>query len=198
MVTTEQDTPSTAATPTALDSSTTSQSLPSPQNSRPAKGKRGRATDLSSEEIVILLREILAAGAHVAPHGAKAEYFETVALAFNGNGDFGVQVEGKSVRDRYERLQKAFNKRDREDAAMSGIGGKVGEVDELLGQMREAREEQNAQRNAKRAVIKEREQKKLAAEAPVVAKATMHGTNGNRGDAEISDGEGRSDRQQKQ
>lgn len=49
----------------------------------------------------MLLREVLVANAHVAPHGAKIERFELVANALNESGDFFVAVEAKSVRDRY-------------------------------------------------------------------------------------------------
>lgn len=57
------------------------------------------------------------------------------------------------MRDRYERLQSAFNKKDREDAAMSGYGGEVTEANELFNQIREAREEQATQQIEPRTVI---------------------------------------------
>lgn len=73
----------------------------------------------------MLLREVLAAKAHVAPHGTKTERFEVVADSLNTNSDFSVSVDSKSVRDRYERLQRTFNKKDRMNAMMSGVGGEV-------------------------------------------------------------------------
>lgn len=62
---------------------------------------RGRATDLNSAEIEMLLMEVLASNAHTAPHGWKAEIFERAANSLNGNRDFIVQVDGKIVEDRY-------------------------------------------------------------------------------------------------
>lgn len=120
----------------------------------------------------MLLREVLACNAHTAPHGCKAEYFERAANSLNGNRDFSVHVDGKSVRDRYERMQKLYNQKDRKDALLSGVGGEVTEADELLSVMREAREEHALQRNKRAAEVKEREDRKLAAGAAVVAKAT--------------------------
>lgn len=70
----------------------------------------------------MLLREVYDASAHVAPHEAKLEYFDTTAAnALNGNGNFQVQFDDMSIRNRYDRLQKPFTRRDRE-AAMYGVG----------------------------------------------------------------------------
>lgn len=58
---------------------------------------------------------------------------------------------------------------------MSGVGGEVTEADELLTEMREAREEQATQRNERHTAIREREAKKLDAGARIVAMATRDG-----------------------
>ena len=51
----------------------------------------------------------------------------------------------KSVRDHYGRIQEKFDKRDNCERRMSGIGGEVGETDELLMEMRQARDDILAQ-----------------------------------------------------
>lgn len=58
---------------------------------------------------------------------------------------------------------------------MSGIGGEVTEVDELLSMMREAREEHEMQKKQHCQSIYDREQSKLAAGASLVEKATNSG-----------------------
>lgn len=98
----------------------------------------------------MLLREVFAAKAHVGPHGCKLEYFEKAAYSLAVNRDFTATVDGKSVRDRYERLQRAFNMKNNRNAMMSGVGGEVTEEQDLLSQMEETRVEQDTQRNERR------------------------------------------------
>lgn len=135
-----------------------------------ARTKRGRS-DLTTEETIMLLREVFAADAHVAPHGSKLELFYKAAHALTVNEDFHPSLDGKSVRDRYERLQRSFNKKDKKDALLSGVGGEVSEADEMLSQMEEARAEQAAQRIERRDEINRREQRKLAAGARIVERS---------------------------
>lgn len=136
----------------------------------PQRKRRGRS-DLSMEETVMLLREVFASKAHVAPHGSKLELFDKAADALTLNSDFTPSLDGKSVRDRYERLQRTFNKKDKKDAMLSGVGGEITEADELLSQMEEARVEQAAQRSERREEVNQREQRKLVAGARIVDKA---------------------------
>lgn len=70
--------------------------------------------------------------AHIAPHRSKFEAFKAVADALKTNVDFSPEVCGKSVRDRYERLQKTFYHDDSCDSMRSGVGGEVTEQRELL------------------------------------------------------------------
>lgn len=67
-------------------------------------GKNARTMDLTTEEVFIMLHEVLAADAHLAPHGAKLEFFYAVANEHNSNTVFSAKFRGRSVRDRYERI----------------------------------------------------------------------------------------------
>ena len=125
-----------------------------------------------------MLREVAAAKAHIAPHGSKTEAFKTVADVLNSNVDFVPHMDSKSVRDRYERLQKAADKEDRHDAMRSGVGGEFTEQQELLSQMREAREEQKLEKLKSMEALREREQKKLEAGQRLVEQATAFSASG--------------------
>lgn len=81
-------------------------------NSSVSKTKCRRSTDLSTREVVILLREVPAALEHV-PHGTKSKRFAKVSDALNSNVDPSTAVEAKSVCDCYDRLQRVFSRKDR-------------------------------------------------------------------------------------
>lgn len=127
------------------------------------------------EETLVLLPEDFAMDAHISTHGDKAEVFEKAADSLNANSDFSVQIDGKSVRDRYERAQKSFNRRDKEEVAMSSVGGEVKEADELFSKMREAREEQAIQKNQHRQEVQQWERRKMLAGARLVEKKSTIG-----------------------
>lgn len=124
----------------------------------------------------MLLREVLAADAHVAPHGTKQERFKGVADALEANVDFKVKIDAKSARDRYERLQKTFDQDDRRNAMMSGVGGEMTETQEMLSKMKEAREEVVMQRNLAQNEMRKRDERKIAAGKRLVSNSTVPST----------------------
>lgn len=130
---------------------------------------------MSATETVLLLHEVLAAYAHIAPHGAKTERFEIVADALNENCDFSIDFDAKRVYDRYERLQRMLNKHDQKEAMMSGVGGKMTEADESLSAVRQARKKIRVHKDDDRLLVQEREKRKIKAGAGVVATATSSG-----------------------
>lgn len=87
------------------------------------KEKRGRSTELTQDEIIMLLHELMACESHVTPYGAKAIYFESVADTLDSNIDFVLHVYGKGIRYRYMRLQKLFNSNYEKNAMMTGVFG---------------------------------------------------------------------------
>lgn len=129
-------------------------------------------TDLYTIKIIVLLQEILAAQAHDPPHGAKTKRFETVAITLNNNVEFSIKVYAKRVRDRYELLQRHFNRKNWKDAIMSGVGGELTNVDELLSVMQDLREEVTIQERQESFVVQEQEQEqsRLTAGVQVVRK----------------------------
>ena len=108
--------------------------------SEPA-ASRGRRPKFTAEEDLILVREVAAAHAHVAPYGDIRTRFAAAAHCANSNADFKCKVNAKSLQDRYLKLQSSFDRRDSEEHGMSGVGGAVGEMDELPGMMAEVRQD---------------------------------------------------------
>lgn len=156
-----QDTDSnTSLQPTGVerDDPATSPALPN------ARARRlGRRSRFTPDEDITILREVAAAKAHIAPQGQTKERFEIAAVKINQGGRVGEKVGWKTVQDRYKRLQCRFDEQDKKEALMSGVGGEVGEADELLAVMKEAREDIAMQKrsNVMAADFREKEKERL-------------------------------------
>ena len=85
--------------------------------------------------------EVAAAHAHVAPYGYIFTLFATASHFAYSNAYFKCKVNAKSLQDGYPKMQSSFGRRDSEEHGMSGVGGAVGEMDELLWTMAEARKD---------------------------------------------------------
>jgi hypothetical protein len=111
---------------------------------------RGRRSRFTAEEDLIIVREVAAAKAHVAPYGDIRARFEIAAARASENERMGAELNAKSVHDRYVKLQRAFDKKDKEAQRMSGIEEEVTELDEILAQLREERDDcENRKQNQK-------------------------------------------------
>eukprot|EP00171_Calliarthron_tuberculosum_P004270 IDg4270t1 len=104
-----------------LQSSPVLPSLPPPPSVQerspsppPTSQRRGRRSTFTAQDDLIVLREVMAAKAHIARNGKKMERYDDAAgrvwanrdffAAYRARGDMEA-VSGKKVRDRYERLQ---------------------------------------------------------------------------------------------
>lgn len=108
----------------------------------------------------MFLYEVAATKAHTL-YESKIKAFKAVADALNGNSDSLTKVDAKSVRKRYDRLQKPFLIDEDCDALRSGVGRDFTEHEELLSEMREAREEKKRKSNDKRNYSQPRAEKNL-------------------------------------
>ena len=131
---------------------------PSPSDS--AAARTGRHSRFTAEEDLALLREVSAANAHVAAFGENGKRYGDAASNFNANPSVFQTVTWKSVRDRYKRLQEQFHKSDNANQRLSGVGGEVGEIEELLMEMREARDDLAVQKTAKKTAQQETDREK--------------------------------------
>ena len=83
----------------------------------------GRHSKLIPIENLIIIREVAASKAHIAPYGKVRAKFEEVAENCNGNPMMPEKVNWNTFQDRYKRLQEWFDKEDNIKAKLSGVGG---------------------------------------------------------------------------
>ena len=120
------------------------------------ESRPGRRPKFTPFDDLVLVREVAAAKAHVAPNGTTKERFETAAKKANTTKRLSCPVTCKSIQYRYKHIQGRFDDHDRVDALMSGVGGEVGEMEELLISMREARQDMLESRSTSKTRPEER------------------------------------------
>ena len=122
--------------------------------------RRGRRPKFTAKEDLIIAREVSASKVHIASFGTKRERFAVAAERANANPAMHINVTSMSIQDRYVKLQTLHDRGDAAQRKMSGVGGEVGELEELLGEMQEARDDLDTQQAAQRTAAKEREEAK--------------------------------------
>eukprot|EP00171_Calliarthron_tuberculosum_P001767 IDg1767t1 len=135
-------------------------------------GRMDRRPKFTPADDLVIIREVAAAKAHVAPNGQTKERFHVAAHKANCSKKISCAVTWKSIQDRYKRLQSRFDASERVESAMSGVGGEVGEMEELLSMMRDARRDVADERSAARQKSKEQEAEKERLGAAVRQLAT--------------------------
>jgi hypothetical protein len=95
------------------------------------------------------------------------------------------KVTSKSIQDRYVKIQAIYERDDAAQQNMSGVDGEVGELEELLGTMQEARADLETQKAAERSAAREREEAKERIGKEFVLKALQRDS---RNDEEGSSG----------
>ena len=83
---------------------------------------------------IMLAREILVARPFVFKFGSRerGQAWDKVAEALNTFKQLRFHVDQRGVRERYEKLKKAYQKRMREEARASGISPEINELDEAI------------------------------------------------------------------
>lgn len=157
--------------PVPTVSTPTPSPLPTPDgvHSTPNTGKGprvGRRSKFNNDEDFIIVQEVMASEAHIAPHGETASRFEAATQKCLLNPNFrkqARQVKSKCIQDRYKKLLEDFETRDKDDHNRSGTGGEIGEMDNLMGEMSQARKDADAAKNRSSEERTAQEEKKLAA-----------------------------------
>ena len=134
--------------------------------------KRGRRSKFTSEEDLVILREVAASKAHVAPYGKTMELFQVAADAANNNDVMSKKLTAKSIQDRFSRLIKDFEASDKRERSLSGIEGHFGEAEELLSLMKEARDDKEDEEKKIRQELKEADEAKMRAGDQILQMAT--------------------------
>jgi hypothetical protein len=138
-------------------------------NSAPIR--RGRRPKFTAKKDLIIAREVSASKAHIASFGTKRERFAAAAERANANPEMRTNVTSKSIQYKYVKLQALYKRDDAAQRKMSGVGGEVGELEELLGTMQEARADLETQKTAERSAAREREEAKERIGKELVLKA---------------------------
>lgn len=135
-----------------------------PERALQLQARSGRRSKFKAEDDVILLREVAAHKEHIAKYVAMEKHFDLVATAVNSNTAFWMNnFTAKIVQDRYVPLQRQFDTTDRREQLMSGIGGEVGETDELLSMMKETLDDMATVNKKEKYAAKGREERKIEA-----------------------------------
>lgn len=103
--------------------------------------KIGRKSRFFQAEDLIIAQEVAAAKVHIPPHGATLAWFEKAAEKANENPSFKHKVTGKNVQGRFRKLLDDLSKRDAKHKVLSGVGGEIEELDEMLGDLLEAKKD---------------------------------------------------------
>lgn len=106
-----------------------------------AKPKWGRLSKFPREQDFALVREVAVAGSHVTKHGKTHIRFNNVSDKLNQSELFTDALSWTNVQDSYKCIHGDFEKRDSSKATNSVLDeGELSDLDELLSQMRQARE----------------------------------------------------------
>jgi hypothetical protein len=84
------------------------------------------------QENILLLKEVVANGAHFIRRGSQCDKFNEVATPSNSNRVMPWNTDGKHCIDMYKLLIATFRRADRARAATSGAEEEFGEKDQLL------------------------------------------------------------------
>jgi hypothetical protein len=133
--------------------------------------RRGRRPKFTAKEGLVIAREVAASKAHIASFGNKRDLFTVAAGRANANPAMNTTVTSKSIQDRYLKLQTFYDRGETAQRKMSGVGGEVGELEELLGAMQEARADLEMKQTAERSAAREREEQKERLGKELVARS---------------------------
>lgn len=106
--------------------------------------KPGRKSNFTTPKDLTIAQEVAAAEAHVAPYGKTLYRFEQAAEKANSNPNFDHTVTGKNIQDRFKTLLEDFSTCDLKYKVMSGVDGEIEELDDLLGDILEAKKSLDA------------------------------------------------------
>lgn len=100
--------------------------------------KAGWRPEFTPVEDLIIVREVSASKAHIAPYAEIGDRFNTPSDKSNDNPQMSKKLTAKSLQDRYKKLQDQFHVYDTKHRVIGGVGGDIDELDELLGGIAEA------------------------------------------------------------
>lgn len=184
--------PSSSPAAAAATQRNTNTSAGVPGVTRKATRQKASKYKMTDEEELIMITEIRAARAHIPEQGKTLEYMAAAAEKINENPTFRGTVNGRCLNERYKRRMAAFLSSDRKNAAASGVGGGVTDVERMLLDMHNAAEAVKEFEQAKRCELDDAEKAKLDAGRRLLAQTT--GDESESDSAEVDSGEDEADR----
>ena len=144
----------------------------------------GRRPKFTAAEDLIIVQEVYALEAHVAPHGETGSRFSAAAIKANENPNFKKKITGKSLQDRFKKLLSEFEVRDTADQNRSGTGGECSDLDMLLGYISQSMKDQKAATCRDANAKNEQEEKKLIAGQELILNSLQRRSKRNKSDDE--------------
>lgn len=85
----------------------------------------GRGPSFTQTNDIILVHKVATVRVHIAPFGEVLKIFSTTVDRANANPNLSTKATSKRKKDLYKKWMKTFEKRDRTEEMMSGVGGEV-------------------------------------------------------------------------
>ena len=133
-------------------------------------------TRFTNDEEAILLKEVIAAGAHVAAYGKKEKAFDCATGKINDNPHFRHEVKTRAVQEKFCKMVKEFRARDNKDRKKSGVSDNLSETDALLACIVDAVDDAEELENVEKQKATEAETRKIKAGERMVAQANGSGS----------------------
>lgn len=150
----------------------------------------------SEEMDVRLLKEVMAQGAHVSPHGRGQQRYESVITELNKVPIFRCSLDWKGARDRFQLIMGKFKREDARNVRASGIDEEYNEKCQLLTDIvTEMKDRKRESKERKDAEAKKEEELKEAGER--IREEAMNRVYLKRGGQEEYEHEGTSDFEQR-
>lgn len=92
----------------------------------------------SSDEEMIILKEVVAARAHFGKYSLVVKQFDATICAINCSTHFRTAIKTHAVQEKFNKMMKDFEVTDKQDRAPSGLGGKQSALKEMLSTIFEA------------------------------------------------------------
>lgn len=124
----------------------------------PFIAKSGRRPTFTLDDDIIIVREVAATKAHLAPFGEVLNRFAVSAKNSNSNRNLSTKVTSKLLHNRHKKLMEAFAKRDASEHRMSGMRSEAAE--DLLSSILYVQKDPSASREAERLAKTAQEQRK--------------------------------------
>lgn len=130
---------------------------------------------ISTEEGIILLKDVVSCGTHIAKYGSVQNKFHDAANSANADPGFLFPFKTRAIQEKVGKMMKEFRQWDARDRAKSGTADGLSPIDELLSSVVDAGDDMRESDKKEKEDASRAERRKLEAGRRVIAEA-VHGT----------------------